>query len=185
METHNSSWLAQYGTFSNCCDSDLAYSPVEYNWDDYDTYDYNFSGYLNTSIVFYPNFSFLHIAKYFPDKHVWEFKVGEALRIYSVSLITLFGLVGNSLTIVVYSLKSMKNSNVSLFLRSLAIVDTLTLLIRAPNALYLGMFQKSLDDLNWVFCKFYSFLTYVFMQSSGWILSMFALDRAISIHLPY
>ena len=78
----------------------------------------------------------------------------------------------------------MKNSNVSVFLRSLAVVDSLALLIKVPNAWYFGMFGTYLDDLDWWLCKFYAFLTSIFMDLSGWILSLFAIDRLICTHLP-
>ena len=96
----------------------------------------------------------------------------------------LVGVPGNILSIVVLSRKRMRDSTTSVYLRLLAIIDTIVLLIAVPREILYYYAFIMVDRLSSFTCKFYAFLHPGFIAISWCILPVITLDRCIHVKYP-
>ena len=99
-------------------------------------------------------------------------------------LFLVVGVGGNLLSIAVLSRKRMRNSTTSLYLRFLAVVDTLVLII--GNLRELVYYATNLDvrELSDATCRIHYWLTLNVTALSGWLLAVLTIDRLVSIKRP-
>ena len=104
--------------------------------------------------------------------------------LYGPPVIIVVGTFGNTLSFIVMCRRKIRESTTSLYLRVLAIVDTLVL--------YTGLFQlwimhyRSVDirKMSNFACKFQMFYGYFILQLESWILVTVTLERLCSVLAP-
>lgn len=122
--------------------------------------------------------AFAGMPRYVPSS--WIIAV-TIMRSVCVPVIVVVGLFGNTLTLLVFSAKSMKTSACSVFLASLALVDStflLCLLITWAD----GEIQVILSCNTT--CQLLIFMTYVTSFLSVWFIVGFTCERFIAICFP-
>lgn len=94
--------------------------------------------------------------------------------------LSLFGLIGNSLSFLVFSRRTFKKNSINVYCRALAVIDSTYILVQLINDLaqYAGIqLYPSVNAL----CKL-SFYIYVSIPSiSGWTLAALSVDKAVSV----
>lgn len=122
------------------------------------------------------------------------------LNIYSVMTITLIGLLGNSLTIVVFSQKRFRINSNSVFLLCLAIGDSLFLLIHlfedtfktyrdlygndSSDSKYFDFNLFNLMDRYDFSCRLINYLRNVIRFVSAYIVVLFTIQRLLIVYRP-
>ena len=104
-------------------------------------------------------------------------------RIFSPAFL-LIGLTGNILSIVILSRQRICGTTTSVYLRVLAVVDSLALMVSLLREMISHYFKFDVRDLNDLSCKLHSWSTYNTTGLSCWLLSIIAIDRLLSIKCP-
>ena len=94
------------------------------------------------------------------------------------------GLSGNVLSVVVFSRKRMRNTTTSVYLRFLAVVDSLvilTALLRDMVLYYTFIDVRKLSDFS---CRFHIYLSSTARLVAIWLLCVIAIDRLVLVKLP-
>jgi len=100
-------------------------------------------------------------------------------------VILVIGLVGNTLSIVIMSRPSFRETTTRLYFQALAVSD-LAFLIAVLLPRYVSLFfeTKVWDVNNWL-CKSHIFLSYWLMHLSAWYLVGVTIERLIAVHVPH
>ena len=104
-------------------------------------------------------------------------------KIFSPAFL-LIGLPGNALAVVILSRKRMCGTTTSVYLRVLAVVDFLALIVSMLREMISYYFRYDVRDVTDLSCKLQSWLTYNATGLSCWLLSVIAIDRLVSIKYP-
>lgn len=114
-----------------------------------------------------------------------ELRAGVLLwQIFSPILI-FFGTVGNVLSVIVLSRKSMNHSVSSTYLLSLSVADLLVLYVGLLRQWIRYMFGYEIRTAaNWI-CKLHWWFLYVTLDFSVWLLVMVTLERLITTFKPF
>lgn len=105
-----------------------------------------------------------------------------AIRMYIYPIMILLGTLMNSLSICVFTRRSLRQSTTAFLLIILAISDTL--------ALYTGTVYRWLNDvtvISWtdISCRIYFYFGYIISSCPGWILVCVSLDRFLNMFIPH
>ena len=95
---------------------------------------------------------------------------------YSLLILLIFALIGNTLTILVMRSKKMKNTNTSLFLTFMAIADICVLSLK-----FLFSMQKLYKIPVYEFCIMINVLPDIVALSSYWLIITTTLERTIAV----
>ncbi|PVD19740.1 hypothetical protein C0Q70_20231, partial [Pomacea canaliculata] len=95
------------------------------------------------------------------------------------------GTCGNALSIAVLSGSSMRRSNAALYLIVLAVVDTMVLYTGLLRLWLLHLTDVDIREFSTFMCKFHTWIVYVTLDASVWILVAFTFERLISVCLPH
>ena len=114
-----------------------------------------------------------------------EYRIGNYIWIYISPLLIILGTFGNILSIAVLLRKSMRSSVTMFYLTILSFADLFTL--------YTGLLRYWIRTLNGVDirtfsdagCKIHTFLVYLSLDLTVWILVAVTLDRWLSVSLPF
>lgn len=101
----------------------------------------------------------------------------------SLTLIV-FGLIGNFLTIKVFSDKSFAKSPLQIYGRALAVSDSLIILPSLLTYISLIFFNFSLITSSSLSCKLLTYFVDAFAPTSPWLIVLFATDTTISVSQP-
>ena len=103
------------------------------------------------------------------------------VRIYRIIPIcfTLIGLAGNLISYVIYSRPCFQVSSAAFYLRSMAVIDSLALVIWT-EMFYLN-FGIDLKTSSSIACKVLAFFTYSVPAMSAWLVFALSVDRMINI----
>ena len=99
-------------------------------------------------------------------------------------LLLVIGVTGNIVSLAVLSRQRMRRTTTSVYLRLLAVFDTVVLLIVLPRKLVYFHSSVEIKDLSVFACKFVSFLTPTSAALSWCLLSVITIDRLILIRYP-
>ena len=94
------------------------------------------------------------------------------------------GVLGNIMSLMVLSRQRMRQTTTSVYLRLLAIVDTVVLIVTMPRQILSFYSFVKIHDLSVFTCKFYSFMTPVILTLSWYILPIISIDRLIQVRYP-
>ena len=99
-------------------------------------------------------------------------------------LLLVVGVIGNIVSIAVLSRQRMRHTTTSVYLRLLAVFDTVVLLVVLPRKLIYFHSSVEIKNLNVFACKFVSFLIPSSATLSWCLLSIITIDRLILIRYP-
>ena len=93
----------------------------------------------------------------------------------------LLGLVGNVVSIIIFSKPSMKKYTTFRYLMFISILDLGTLFTGSGPMLLQTFFDLDIRNLNEITCKVSSFIVYFFTHSSSMLLALMSIDRTVAI----
>jgi hypothetical protein len=117
------------------------------------------------------------------EKNVRVQEISDVLNKIFLPLLLALGLIGNMISIYVFSRESMKKHTTFRYLLLLSIIDICTLLTGCGDnfvKVYTGVNVRYLSEF---FCKTHSFMVYFFTQSSSLLLACMSVDRAFVISI--
>lgn len=115
------------------------------------------------------------------EEFISSFLVGKIFKV----IITVLGLAGNILTIIILSKRRNIKSSTAVYLNALAISD-IVILIFGPFCDWLeDMLEVVLSNYGQFACKLQTFLQYSSSSTSSWLLVAVTIERAISVTLPH
>ncbi|XP_041358866.1 putative leucine-rich repeat-containing protein DDB_G0290503 [Gigantopelta aegis] len=100
-------------------------------------------------------------------------------------LIFIPGLIGNFIAMWIFIKLKITSSKAYFHLFILAVTDTAVLFTSLGRLWIKYTFDLDVRDLSDASCKFHQFLTYTFMDFSGWILVSLSIERFISVYFPF
>lgn len=118
------------------------------------------------------------------------FKAGKAFYAYFTPVILIVGILGNSLSLKVFTSKKMRRLCASTYLAALSVSDLLTLLfyvlvewLRRGLVYFVSEGHVAFLDYNGI-CQIQLYLAYVSRFISAWVVVAFTIERYIGVCLP-
>ena len=112
-------------------------------------------------------------------------EVAESIWKISSPIVMTLGTIGNTLAIVVLSKKKMRRMPSSLFLIVLAVSDLLMLYIGLLRHCIRVFNEVDIREFTLTGCRTHVFLVYFIKHFSAWVLGAVALERFISVWIPF
>ena len=100
-------------------------------------------------------------------------------------ILILLGTIGNILSIVVLTRKSIKDSTTALYLTFLAASDLCVLYTGLLRQWTKHLFEYDVRHISEAVCKIHIWLVYSSLDFSAWIIIAFTLERVISVWCPF
>ena len=97
----------------------------------------------------------------------------------------IFGLVGNSLVFVVLTKSSMRQTTCSIYLRFLAVFDSLVLCVNLVRNWIFHITDYDFRDYSAAVCKIHTWATYWTSYISAWLLVSVTVERCVSVWFPH
>ena len=117
-----------------------------------------------------------------------EYQVtSDALQLtwkYLPPLIVVIGTVGNFLTLVTVTSRQCKKSSFTVYLGALAVFDTLILYTVGTQMWMRFVFDVNTADLGTFMCKCYFFTSFLFPQTSSWLVVALTVERTVGTYFP-
>ena len=113
-----------------------------------------------------------------------ECHVAETLWKIFAPLLIVVGVIGNAVSIAVMSRQRMRHTTTSVYLRLLAVFDSVILLVVLPRKLLHFHSSVEIKNLSVFACKLVPFLTTSSLNLSWCLLSAITIDRLILIRYP-
>ena len=104
-----------------------------------------------------------------------------AVAIIEATIIAI-GIIGNVLSIIIFSRKTFRSNSISTYCISLAIFD-ISSLTQLVTDVYTLMYGKFLPDQSNEFCKFYFYSLVLLSSIQAWIMVAFSIDKLLSMRL--
>jgi hypothetical protein len=98
--------------------------------------------------------------------------------------VILFGLVGNTITLVVFFRKAFRNSSIGIYSRALAISELTLLVFQFVNQTFVIFVKSDVFSGIDILCKISLYVNFVFPAISAWILVAFSVDKVLCIVFP-
>lgn len=95
-----------------------------------------------------------------------------------------FGVLGNTLTLLVIRRMKLKKRPTLLFILFLAITETVNLLTGLPRQFIWHTFEYDIGSATDINCKLYEFFIYFSFHYSSWILVWITLERLVKTYFP-
>lgn len=121
------------------------------------------------------------------DKYLLFSEYKAAILIWKTipPVLIIFGTIGNTLTVVVLTRKSIRNSTTALYLTFLTLSDLIVLHIGLLRRWLIHLFDFDVRQISEATCKIHTLLVYTFLDFSAWILIAVTLERIIVVWYPY
>lgn len=100
-------------------------------------------------------------------------------------IIVVIGLVGNFLSFVVFSRKSFRNNSINVYCRALVLSDSTVLTVQFINLIFVIFVNNDVFSSSNALCKFSYYVFTSLSPTSGWILVIFSIDKAMCVLYPY
>ena len=97
----------------------------------------------------------------------------------------IFGLVGNSLVFVVLTKSSMKETTCSIYLRLLAVFDSLVLCLNLARYWIIHLTDYDLRNYIPFVCMIHTWASYWVSYTSAWLLLSVTVERCVSVWFPH
>lgn len=114
-----------------------------------------------------------------------EYKAGILIWKIVPPILILFGTVGNGLSIIVLTRRSIRSSTTALYLTVLAFSDLFVLYSGLLRQWLRFLFETDVRHVSEFGCKLNIWLVYCSLDYSAWILLLVTLERVISAWLPH
>ena len=109
----------------------------------------------------------------------YEKDTSDLLKKVFTPFLLVFGLLGNTMSIIIFSNKSMRKFTTFRYLKLISIVDIFCLLTGCLHIMlnvYFGIDFRLINELT---CKIQSFLVYFFTHFSSMLLAVMSIDRYV------
>ena len=110
-----------------------------------------------------------------------EREVSDLLKKIFMPSLLILGLIGNGLSIVIFSQPSMRKYTTFRYLTFISILDLGSLYTGCGPMVLQVYFDLDIRVINQVTCKMTSFIVYFFTHSSSMLLALMSVDRTIAI----
>lgn len=104
----------------------------------------------------------------------------KSIFIMITQVVILAGLVGNIISIVIFSRKAFRKNSISIYCCALAIFDSFTIYMAIIN-FYLLLYTYYIPMYSDAMCKLINYIMYAFGSIPGWILIAFSVDKLLSL----
>ncbi|CAF0757338.1 unnamed protein product [Rotaria sp. Silwood1] len=111
--------------------------------------------------------------------------ITQKLFIRLTPIIFCVGLLGNILTICVFIITDLKRQSVSILTITLAIVDSLVLLIPVSILWLENVLKREFTDASPFWCRTHGFFDLTFTCCSSWLMICIAFERFCAVWLPH
>ena len=120
-----------------------------------------------------------------PEENIY-LKINKYLWLIGPPIITVTGVIGNTLTVLILLRQLRRWSSTAVFLFVLAISDTMQLL-NSPvrNWIMTGLEKHDVRHLSELGCRFSKFFTYAAVHFSSWVLVAVTVERFVSVFWPH
>jgi hypothetical protein len=109
--------------------------------------------------------------------------ISKTIFVYTYPVISIIGLITNSLAFVIFSRKKFHNTIFFIYFRFILLFDIFSMMIPI-NKFFESNFNIYFRDFNQSLCKFRYYYIYVVYPISGWGLVVVSIDRFVSIAHP-
>ena len=110
-----------------------------------------------------------------------EREVSDLLKKIFMPSLLILGLIGNGLSIIIFSQPSMRKYTTFRYLTFISILDLGSLYTGCGPMVLQVYFDLDIRVINQVSCKITSFIVYFFTHSSSMLLALMSVDRTIAI----
>ena len=114
-----------------------------------------------------------------------EMQLAIAIERHSSGILLVVGIVGNALSVAVMTRRRMRTTTASVYLVSLACVDTAVLLLAMVPLWLLRHYGAGALVFSAVGCRAYGLALYTSRHLQSWILVFFTLERLVAVLLPH
>ena len=97
----------------------------------------------------------------------------------------ILGLMGNILAVVILSRPALRQTTTSLYLRFLAVFDSLVLCIGFTRLWIMNVYVYDFREDNSYVCKFHIWATYWVTYCASWLLVAVTVERCVSVWFPH
>ena len=139
---------------------------------------------MNTTSTIVEDFSYNVSNNSSLDWNVTKTNIARLLWIIGSPVIFLMGTIGNSLSIIILSRKTMRKMTSSFYLVLLAISDLLMINVGLVRYFIMACFKLDIRDLTIWGCKVHIFLVYFLGHFSSWVLVAVTVERFITVWFP-
>ena len=116
---------------------------------------------------------------------ILEYRLSRYLGIYGYPVLILLGTVGNVLSLVVMTRRTMIGSSTCFYMAVLSVADTILLYFGCLRTWFSYLTGYDAIILSPAACKIFSFLTYFSYDFAAWVLVAMTIERFIAIHFPF
>lgn len=113
-----------------------------------------------------------------------ERDVSDLLKKIFMPSLLILGLIGNGLSIIIFSKPSMRKYTTFRYLTFISILDLGSLYTGCGPMVLQVYFDLDIRVINQISCKITSFIVYFFTHSSSMLLALMSVDRTIAITIP-
>ena len=108
----------------------------------------------------------------------------KPLIIYGSPFVIILGTIGNIISFAVYCTKKLNRTSFSVFIRVLAVSDTVFLLNDTTNYWFREI-DEPIRKKHDILCKLNNFLSMFSKSMSAWILALIAIERVVGTLMPF
>ena len=112
-------------------------------------------------------------------------KIGHFIWVYVSPLLLLVGVVGNTLSVLVLLRKALRSSTTMFYLIFLSVGDILTLYTGLLRYWISNAFDIDVRNISDTGCKIHTFLVYLSLDFTVWVLVSVTVDRCLSVSMPF
>lgn len=112
-----------------------------------------------------------------------EKEMSDLMKKIFIPIILVLGIMGNLISIVIFSQNSLKKHTTFRYLFLLSIIDICVLVSGCGDILLQVYFEFNIRVISDFFCKVHSFMVIFFTHSSSMILLVMSIDRAVLISI--
>ncbi|XP_052782886.1 psychosine receptor-like [Mya arenaria] len=113
------------------------------------------------------------------------YRIGNYLWIYGSPVLILVGTVGNILSIIVLLRPRLRDTTTMFYLTCLSIGDLFTLYTGLLRYWIYRTFDIDVRNLSNASCKIHTFLVYLSLDFTVWVLVCVTVDRFLSVSMPF
>ena len=109
----------------------------------------------------------------------------KLFQVYALPVVFFIGIIGNGLSFVVMTRKSLRGQVASFYLTLLAVLDTVTLTSGIVPQWIFVLFEIEIRILSQAACKIFPLINFWLTDTVNWIVSLIAFDRFLNIIFPH
>ena len=129
--------------------------------------------------------NYMYTDDYYMFTTLPDFKASQLIWKVVPPILIVFGSIGNILSIVVLTRKSIRNSTTALYLTFLAFSDILVLYTGLLRQWIYHVFDYDIRHFSEITCKIHLWLVYTCLDLSAWIIMTLTMERVMATWWPF